>query len=213
MKKLLCAIMGIMMSLGIFAQMNSGSYFTSASIPLDLSIYSSKDLDSPDSKQSNFDIQFNPKVGYFFKNRIALGGIVDYSINRYSFDDGSIDGSNVGSYSERALLFGPLGRYYLEYGSLIPFAEAFIGFGRSSTKESSDFDGEKTTTITKHSVTKMAVGGGANYFLNESIALEALLQYFWYKQKPTEQPEVGGLGHVDTGIMLTVGVSVYFGSI
>jgi len=209
MKKILSILfVGMLISTTAFSQMNTGSYFLSGSIPLNLELYSYNDLDNTDVKENGQVIGFSPKGGYFLKNRLAIGGIVDYSVNRNT-QEYTVTGDKY-TYKTRQLLLGPLGRYYFEYGTFMPFAEAFLGIGKSTSVSIQDFVDGSTETKTSHSVFKTAVGGGANYFLNDAIAMEALLQFFWEKQKPTEGT---GSGHASTGIMLQVGVSIYFGSI
>lgn len=198
----------MLISTTAFSQMNTGSYFLSGSIPLNLQLYSGNDLDDSNYKESGQVIGFSPKGGYFLKNRVAIGGIVDYSVNRLVEEYTSFDEKTT--YNTSQLLLGPLGRFYFEYGTFMPFAEAFLGIGRSNSKYTEEITDGTFSSETKHSVFKTAVGGGANYFLNDAIAMEALLQFFWEKQKPTEGT---GSGHTSTGIMLQVGVSIYFGSI
>lgn len=204
MKKLLI-ILGFTLSVSpVFSQMNTGSYFLSGSIPLNLQLYSGKDIVS-DTKQGYQSIQFAPKGGYFLKNRLAVGGMVDYSLYRNSekYDGGKSSNKST------TLLLGPLGRYYFNYGDFLPFAEAFLGIGRTNSKYVDEFGGETTETNSAHSVFKTAVGGGAHCFLSDALAFEALMQYFWESQRATE----GDGGHNYTGILLMVGITIYFGSI
>lgn len=205
MKKILLTLgLAMLVSYG-FSQMNTGSYFVSGSIPLDLQLYSGSSKDSPDQNENYQYINFAPKGGYFIKNRIAVGGMVDFSVDRQKFKNAASSFEEV--YKTTTLLVGPMARLYYEYGKLMPFAEAFLGIGRSANKYILDGLSESTTT---HSIFKVAGGGGAHYFLTQALAFEVLLQYFWETQKPTEGL---GSGHNYTGILLLVGITIYFGSI
>ena len=205
MKKILLTLGLAMLASFGFSQMNTGSYFISGSIPLNLQLYSGSSKDTPDLKEGYQYINFAPKGGYFIKNRIAIGGMVDFSVDRQKFKNTASNTEDINKTT--TILVGPMGRMYYEYGKLMPFAEAFLGFGRSTNKYLLDGFSE---SVTSHSVFKVAGGGGAHYFLTEALAFEALLQYFWEKQNPTEGI---GAGHAYTGILLLVGITIYFGSI
>ncbi len=188
-----------------FSQMNTGSYFVSGSIPLDLQLYSGSDKLNSDVKESYQHLTIAPKGGYFIKNRLAVGGMVEYSADRTKTDDGS----GVSKYVSSQVLAGPLARYYYEYGKFLPFVEAMLGVGRQNIKSIFESGGESFESNSAHSVFKVAAGGGAHYFLTDALAFEALLQYFWETQNATE----GDGGHNYTGILLLVGITIYFGSI
>ena len=202
-KTLLLSSMLILISVFSFCQMNTGSFFATGTTGLNLEAYSGKNVDS-DTKTGYLDFSFQPKVGYFLKNRIALGAGIMSGLERSSTDEPNFESTNTTS----SLVLGPFGRYYYEYGSFIPFADAFIGFGRQNSKYKSG----DLTTNTPHSIFKVAAGVGSDYFINETVAIEGLLQYFWEKQKPSGDNSDGG-GHNYSGLMLSLGILVYFGTI
>ncbi len=187
-----------------FSQLNTGSFFASGTAGIDLEIYSQKQVDS-DDKVNYFKFMFNPKAGYFLKNKIGVGIALDSRISRNK-------GTNTAGFeytsSYSSLLVGPFGRYYYEYGDLIPFGEVFVGFGKTNDKsESEGFDSEFP-----HSVFKMTGGAGAAYFINETVALEAIIKYFWEKQKPSWENATGE-GEIYSGVIFMLGLAIYFGSI
>jgi hypothetical protein len=184
-------------------QMNSGSFFSSGTTGLDLEAYSGKDVDA-DDKSRYLEISFQPRVGYFIKNRIAIGGAIMSALEKSSEDMVDYEYSNTQS----TLILGPFGRYYFECGSLIPFVDGFLGFGRANSK----FKTGDVTTNNPHSIFKVAAGGGADYMINEKVAIEAILQYFREKEKPSGDNANGG-GQIYSGIMMNFGIVIFFGSI
>lgn len=184
------------------AQMNSGSKFVAGYNQLSFNSNSYKEKGSslePD-KYTNFDL--TTKAGYFMKNRIAIGGMVNYNLSRTNYK------VSMSKYTNTSWLIGPLARYYTEYGSLIPFAEASVGFGMNVSKQESDLYNSET----KHSVFGLKGGVGANYFLNESIAFEGMLYYYYNTLKPKSAGAIGP-GHIESGLGVNFGIIFYFGTI
>jgi outer membrane protein len=96
-----------------------------------------------------------PQVGYFFTDRLAVGALLNLE-----FFGGDNDGSWIG--------IGPYARYYFnESGPARFFGQAGIEFYNI------DFGGNSD------SFTNLGfnVGAGVDYFLNESVALEAMLNF------------------------------------
>jgi hypothetical protein len=182
-----------------YSQMNTGSLFASGTTRLGFSSYTNKDIDS-DYKTKTSQISFNPRVGYFVKNRIGAGGMMSLSHYKNKNDN---DESNTNT----SFLIGPFARYYVEYGSLIPFAEA--GFGLGSNKSVSEYEGTYKQT---HSQTRVNLGVGADFFLNDYCAIEGMLEYFWLKQKPTSDNATGS-GNTQSGLVFDFGLTIFFGSI
>jgi len=187
-----------------FGQLNTGSLFVAGNAGFDLQAYGQKDVDS-EVKTNHFDISLNPKAGYFLKDQLAIGVALNTWAYRSSGEDFS--GTTYTS-TTSGILFGPFARYYYEYGEFIPFGEVFIGFGSDKEKtESGEF-----TSETPHSVFQTTAGVGADYFLNEKVAIEAVLKYFYERQKPSGENATGG-GHNYNGVVFQIGLGIYFGSI
>jgi hypothetical protein len=192
-----------------FSQMNTGSYFVSGNTNMNFGLGSSKEIDVDFYKSTLTSFGLTPKVGYFIKNRIAVGGLMNISIDRekVKFTDSGGD-ENITKYTTTEWYIGPFGRYYVEYGKLIPFAEVSVAFGGAKDKTET----EESTEELPHSVFIVSGGIGASYFLTESFALEGLLQYSYDKRKPTWE-DATGKGHVISGVNFLIGVAVYFGKI
>jgi hypothetical protein len=189
-------------SLFLKAQMNTGSKFVAGYNQLGLSAYSDKSVGSTTKPDKYFNLDLTTKAGYFLKNRIAVGGMINYSLSKINYVTSALKASNT------EWSIGPLARYYVEYGTLIPFAEASFTYGmRNSTQESASF-----TSEIKHSVFGLNAGIGADYFLNQSIALEGMLGYSVKRLKPATKGATGQ-GHTENGFGCSFGVIFYFGTI
>lgn len=111
---------------------------------------------------SSFNFSLTPKVAWFIKDNIAVGGQVDLGLTT-SKDAGTLFSYNV----------GPLARYYFggqaieEVRKTRFFAEANVGFGGENNSKS----GVSTNGFVA------GIGPGLAYFLNENIALEALAKF------------------------------------
>jgi hypothetical protein len=184
------------------AQMNTGSKFVAGYNQFGINSYHDKDKASSSDPDKYFNINLTTKAGYFLKNRIAIGGFADVGYQKINY----VTSDFKVIYSDWSL--GPLARYYVEYGSLIPFAEISVGFGLNTTKSES-----ATTTIeSKHSVFGLKGGIGADYFLNESIAFEGMANYYMNRLKP-KGDNATGEGSTQNGFELSFGVIFYFGTI
>lgn len=117
---------------------------------------------------AGFSVGISPKVGYFVKDNILLGGIVNLGFTKSPETNGIATKSTT--YGVQAL-----SRYYLSPGekgvdNLLQhgrfFLEASAGFAGINIK-----DGPTTNGFI------FGVGPGYSYFLNKHIALEGLLKY------------------------------------
>ena len=185
------------------AQMNSGSKFLAGNNSLSVQSYTDKDKDFDVDPDKYFNLNLTTKAGYFLKNRIAIGGMIDYGYARRNFVTSQY------KYTDISWMIGPLARYYMEYGTLVPFFEASAGFGVTVNKQE-PFD--STPFESKHSVFGLKGGVGADYFLNESIAFEGMINYFMNSQKPSGDGATGA-GSVRNGVQVNFGVIFYFGTI
>lgn len=111
---------------------------------------------------SSFNFNLTPKVAWFVKDNIAVGGQVDIGLNT-SKGAGTLFAYNV----------GPLARYYFggqaveELKKTRFFAEANAGIGGENNSKA----GVSTNGFVA------GIGPGLAYFLNENIALEALAKF------------------------------------
>jgi len=117
--------------------------------------------------QNGASVEFNltPRLGYFVKDNIALGGLVKLGVD-YAKNRGTTVEYGIGAF----------GRYYLgdkRYEILKHtrfFGEANAGFGGTNTKVSG------SDAITTNGL-DFGFGPGVTYFITPNIGLEALAKY------------------------------------
>jgi opacity protein-like surface antigen len=111
-----------------------------------------------------FHFDLNPKLAYFFRDDLALGGYLNFGLETTGGN-----GTNV-NYG-----VGALGRYYihdanvrkLEFSKRVRFfGEANVGFGGSNPANGASTNG-----------LQLGVGPGLSYFITPNVALDALLKY------------------------------------
>jgi len=212
MKQLLVILICVLLtSSNIDAQMNSGSRFIAGTNSLSLEGYTHKMSESTAVPTKIFGMNLSTKAGYFIKNRIAVGGMIDYRYSRQrseyisTFDSTKVVTTNAST----TWLIGPLVRYYVEYGTIVPFAEMSVGIGKENSRYESTGNAPSKY---KSPVFALNAGVGANYFLNESIALEGMVSYSFTRTKHTN-PTGPDTVYLNNGIGATVGIVIYFGTI
>ncbi len=184
------------------AQMNTGSKFIAGYNQFGFKTYTDKAVGTSSDADKYFHLNLTTKAGYFLKNRIAIGAIIDYNHSVQNFV------TSIYKNIDTEWAFGPIARYYMEYGKIIPFAEISATYGmKNSRTESLSFNNE-----IKHSVLSLSAGIGANYFLNEKIAIEGMLNYGMSRLKPTMKGATGE-GHLESGFGCNFGLIFYFGTI
>jgi len=205
MRKHVLIIAGILfLSYSLHAQFNSGSLFVSGKTSLTLDYsgqkWKSGEFES-DHAHKTTSLTFNPSAGYFFKNRMAVGGFIDYGFSKQKAD--------ASTSKNCSFLLGPLFRYYLNYNvsGIMPFAEADAGIGSSK----SFYDYGEGTDEEKYSLMQVSGGAGINYFLNDVVAFETSLKYYYRiaNLKDTESD----YKEMFNGIVFRFGITVFFSSI
>ncbi|MFD2597488.1 hypothetical protein ACFSQ3_00880 [Sphingobacterium corticis] len=116
-------------------------------------------------------LQFSPKFGYFLSDKFALG--VDLNVSsRTEKNTFGVSGINSES-KQNTFGIGGFGRYYmLEVGSRFK-AYTELGLGFLSNRDKSSIPNERFYDI-KSSGFRTGAGIGANFFLNNNIAVNFL---------------------------------------
>jgi len=128
-----------------------------------------------------FGANLNPNYGYFFADRMAVGGILSLDYSK----------SNTSDPSSLATL-SPFFRYYFGPNKpLMFFGYASAGGGIYNYNKSSDW------------LYSFQVGPGVDYFVNEHVALEGLVTYKGSQVTTTKQDYTNTLG-------LLVGLQIFF---
>jgi len=109
--------------------------------------------------ESNNEFTFQPMAGYFFAKGFAAGAEFKLSFSKF------------GAEKSTALGAGPFARYYfnLNNSSFKPLIHSSFMMETVTTKQ----NGVKNS----NTVSSLFIGGGAAYFINENVALEAIAGY------------------------------------
>lgn len=166
----LLVLMGTMINLLSFAQIEKGNVFFGGSSNLSFSAGAEKvktgSTTNDGYKYSSFN--FQPAVGYFVINRLPVGLFVDLSLSKQKSEDPDV----VSSYSYA--MIGPFARYYVtDINGFMPFGEIKLAIG--SGKSNYEYNGSENEE--KYSMTHVSVGAGATYFITENVGIDFLINY------------------------------------
>ena len=122
--------------------------------------------------KSNNEVTIQPMAGYFFADNFAAGSEFKLSYSKF------------GAEKSRSIGVGPFARYYfnLKNSSFKPLVHSTVTFESVNTNENGT---ESTNTVTS-----IYILGGAAYFINENVAVEALMGY--NRSKYENQDSEGG---------------------
>lgn len=212
---LLFIVLFLAAGLTVQAQLEKGRYFIAGSNRLEFNKGTEKDKYDGEvdesSKQSYFDFDFQPRIGYTFIDNLVGGVFMDVDIYSSKFKDGS--GYEV---KGATFILGPFARYYFPVcDKMIPYAEAQIGGGVDNYKDTYNSGGEWD----KYNETVFAyrLGGGATYFFNDMIGADMFLGFSHeaYKHK-SDESEASRSEHTESVIynefILQLGVVVLLGN-
>ncbi|MCL7987918.1 hypothetical protein M8998_08205 [Sphingobacterium sp. lm-10] len=128
----------------------------------------------------NFNIQLNPRAGYFISDGIAIGAQAALGLQTVS------GGDNVWNYG-----IAPFVRYYFPEGSSSTgrfFGHGNVGIGGSSIGSGASFEA--------------GIAGGYAHFITRNVALETTLGYNYSKANLNSGGGANGLG-------VSVGFQIY----
>ncbi len=200
-------ILLIIFSAGIVcAQMNSGSKFVKGSTGLNLQTQQTKwknDEGEQEDPDKIFNFSFTPAAAYFIKNRIAVGGFLDYS--RSTTTEFIMESENKSISTN--FLIGPMGRYYYGIEKLRPFGELRLGIGSEVYKSETG-----TGTIkSKHNLTYWGLGVGGSYLFADNISFDGLVLYDHLTAKNPDSDV--NARHITGGPGIEIGITIFFDSL
>lgn len=148
--------------------------------------FSSVSVEHSTNNQNTFAL--SPQVGYFFANNISLSLLLQYTHN------------SVGDNSSNQWGLGPGVRYYFELENVHPFLGASFLYGKTTNSSDDTF----TNTV-------FLISGGFDYFLNESVAIEAGLSYSFENIKLPDSYSyfISDLDVSSNTIKVGVGINVF----
>lgn len=136
--------------------------------------------------EKNIGANFN--LGYFAYNNTVAGVKVDLLFNRFKFESGEVNHTDI-------LLVEPFIRYYAPFGV---FAEAAVGYGFYKF-------GLGTTSGDDQVKNAWSLGIGYSLFIKENIAIETILSYDVLKNTEKVDDQVEKY----SGLSVNIGVQVY----
>jgi len=195
-----------------FAQTEKGKWYLGAFNRVEWNAGSEKEKYDGD-KNTNYkysDFNFEPKVGYCVIDNLPVGLFInmDFWSERSAEDNGY---KTVG----QSFVIGPFAKYYIvNVNGLQPYveAQAGIGFDNFKYRPSPDDDWQKTN----EGLFVFRAGGGATYFFNDFVGLDAFLGYNFerYSSDITNEGERSGEGkdiYTYNEFLFQVGVVVTLG--
>jgi opacity protein-like surface antigen len=119
-------------------------------------------------------ISFNPQIGYFIANGLAIGSMCLFLIQ-----PGRTDGD---TFKTSSWLAGPFVRTYFGGQNIKPFIQGSLGFGKSKR----DFNYEHIylpDDITRFDLFGYELGGGTSFFITQHVAFEMAVGYASVRSK------------------------------
>jgi hypothetical protein len=109
---------------------------------------------------NTFTMTLTPKAAWFIQDNVALGGYIDFGLTTIK-DAGTTVNYGVGA----------LGRYYFSKAEVDVRPTVFFGEANAGLEGVNYAGGDNNTGL------GLGIGPGIAYFVNQNIALEALLKY------------------------------------
>lgn len=194
MKKILLVALTLIIAQQSFAQFNKGRILAGGSVGFFANSSKSRSGGTTTKTGSVSTVSFNPNVGYFLVDKVAVGASLLLSSSQWK---GNGNNSTTNIYTSAS--FNPFVRYYLDQGI---FFEGQFGFGTIKTKNKAVNPPTESTTSTYN----WSLGAGYAYFLNDNVAVEPFVGFRSNGRK------VGGTTGIENSLFLNVGLQVYLGA-
>ena len=186
-------------SMSSYGQTSKGNYIVSGSTGLQFlssntkNVYDGQTQNELDTKT----FSFNPSVGYFIIDNLAIGLSCNITSTKYE--------PNEDSYSKSAsTLIAPTVMYYFPVdGKIRPFAQLGLGLQSVTNKVKGGYSEDKQTL----DGLAVNVGGGVSYFVSKYVSIDLYLSYTKSNLKDTDDEKFkikqGTFGS-------NIGISVFF---
>lgn len=114
---------------------------------------------------SGFDLNLSPKLGYFVKDNLAVGGYVNLGVNK----------AGTGFSTKYTYGIGGFGRYYLSPGE--HGIDNLLKHGRFFAEVNAGFAGQNQKGQPTNNGFNFGFGPGYAYFITPNVGLEGLIKY------------------------------------
>jgi outer membrane protein len=175
------AILLLIMSTSLFAQVEKGRWFVSGSSNLGLDVGKRKIQVGSETSDDYKYFKFNltPQIGYTVIDKLAVGVFFNFEIESYK---NFVTDFNSGESKEQYTTFniGPVARYYFaDLKGFMPYGQGLIGFGFGNSKYT-PAEGSETTNKMGYFTYQLGVGG--TYFVNNNVGFDVFLGYDYDQQ-------------------------------
>ncbi|HEY0742933.1 MAG TPA: outer membrane beta-barrel protein [Chryseosolibacter sp.] len=159
MKRLFIFAILLTSSCGLFAQLDRGNFRIGGTAAGFSTGKQGKSIQKRD-------LYIGPTVAYFVIDRLSIGLTVPFSANKSTFPTAT---SKSWSYS-----IGPEVRYYFPFNDWAVFP--MVSYSAGKTQSKTLIDGNEPSE-SKSIGREFKTGTGITYFINSSVAIEAILSY------------------------------------
>ncbi|MGE5621362.1 MAG: hypothetical protein ACM3U0_02180 [archaeon] len=157
---------------------NKGLYRISGTVGLS---YDKQHEEDSDFSYTMFNAYISPGFSYLFTDNLELGINLSYQYIQQKVEEPDLRWNRETFYS--TVMAGVAARYYFTNSGIIPFVHSSFLYSAEG------FQGSRKTELKI-----LNVGGGINYFLSNSVAVEPTINYrfvFGYKDVSVSQLTIG----------------------
>ncbi len=177
------------------AQTEKGKWVVGTS--MELSTYKSTDPNEVYPNKEKY-IQFNPEMGYFIKDNLALGLLIEFQNAKYQDTN-----NDVSEYS--GFLIGPSAKYYFPLAQRFKFYSALaVPFG-TIIRKNTGYSDEKTQTM------RVELTPGFTFFPTNKIGIEFGLGRLRFESSKTGEEKTNGFTFGVLGNHMSFGVKLHLG--
>ncbi|UII30989.1 porin family protein [Fulvivirga ulvae] len=194
MKKTLLAVIMVAAVVSFAqAQTEQGSILAGGSVSMEFENNKRETGSTTVDRGNSFYASFNPNVGYFFMDGLAVGLELGVSSSTFKADQSDYESRNT------SLSFGPFVKYYHKSN--------FFGLGSFAVGSAKSEVDDNGTSEVKYGLFNWRLGAGYAVFLNDHVSLEPMLSYGSNTLKNKDaDPEIKTL---DNGLMISVGFQIF----
>ena len=192
MKKLFTMLFAGLLTIGLSAQTDQGTFLLNLNTGLGFSSTTVTDMEGIGgvsygdlyNKQNNSSLNLNltdfteilsdVTMGYFLSDNILAGLKLGFSSDT---DNEEINGGSTTKISNSGMTIGPAFRYYIEAGDMYLFPQLAYVMGSSKSITEVSVGTTTTTTEIESKNSNLSIGFGMSILLGDYLTLEPILSY------------------------------------
>lgn len=177
------------------AQTEKGKWLVGTS--MELSTYKSTDPNEVYPSKEKY-IQFNPEVGYFIKDNLALGLLMEIQNAKYQDINNDV-------FEYNSFLIGPSAKYYL------PLAKHFNFYSSLSIPFGSNIRKDTGLSDVKTQIARIELNPGFAFFPTNNIGIEFGLGRLRFESTKTGEEKTNAFTFGVLGNHMSLGVKLHLG--